>query len=250
MLTLSGVTVRYGARPALDDVSLELKQGVTGLLGLNGAGKSSLLHVASGVLRPSSGAARIDELDPYAATSRRAALGKIALVPQEFEFPRHLRLGEFMHYMAFLRGVPRSRRSAAVENAVAAVGLSDRCGDRLRALSGGMLRRALVAQAVLADPEVLLFDESTSGLDPEQRAQLRELVARLSISRCCVFASHIVEDIDFLADRVVVLHQGRIVHDGPRGALVEQHGSSRAADEQRGSALERAFLSAIEEARR
>ncbi len=193
----------------------------------------------AGVLPPDSGEVRVGGHDPYARTSRVAALQQIALIPQELEVPRHLRLREYLSYVAALRSVPRAERAAAVTRAAQAVSLEERLDQKLSTLSGGMIRRALIAQALLADASVLLFDESTSGLDPTQRSDVRRVIQRLAETRCCLLASHIIEDIQYLAQRVVVLHCGQVVFDGTPEEL-----EAGAEDEPsgRGSRMERAFV--------
>ena len=240
---MTDVAVRRGEVEALRGITLDVGAGVHGLLGVNGAGKSTLLHVLAGLLKPDRGTTLISESDPYKPTQRAAALSCVALVPQEFAFPRHLTLEQFLQYIGFLRRVPRHLRRAAVEQAAGAVGLESRLRSRLSTLSGGMLRRALLAQAVLGNPDILLLDEPTSGLDPEQRSAVREDVIRLSGSKCCIFASHIVEDIQYTSARVLVLHEGRLLFNGTPRALEEL--APGGDESQTASALESAFLQLI-----
>jgi ABC-type multidrug transport system ATPase subunit len=249
MLSLTGVTLGYRHVTVLRDVDITFGVGTTALLGVNGAGKTSLFRSACGVHRPSVGSVRVQGADPYARATRRAALGHVALIPQFLEFPRHLRLLDFLAYMAMIRAVPRRERKAACESALAQVGLADRRSARLGSLSGGMLKRASIAQALLTSPPILLCDEPTVGLDPEQRASIRELVKRLATDRCVVVASHIVEDASYLADRVVVLHDQGVAFDGrPQQLSARDAPGDFPDDDSVGSTLERAFLRIVREA--
>ncbi|MFI5425879.1 ATP-binding cassette domain-containing protein [Aeromicrobium sp. UC242_57] len=145
------------------------------------------MQIAAGVLRPDAGEVSVGGLDPYRGAERRDALGMVAFVPQEFDFPRRYTLQEFLFYMGWMRGVARLARRQRVLDAVESVNLGDRLGSRLSALSGGMLRRAAVAQALLARPKVLLLDEPTAGLDPVQRSEIVELVGRLGRDTSVLF---------------------------------------------------------------
>ncbi len=226
----NGLSHHYGAGArALDDISIELGAGVTGLVGVNGAGKSTLLRILSGGLRPSGGTVSVLGASPY-GSGRRAALTATALMPQELSIPRELRAHEVVAYIGWLRGLSSRRareRSAAV---LAAVGLADRADSRVSALSGGMMRRLALAQALVSDPPVLLLDEPTTGLDPEQRAAVRALIAELPEEHTIVMSSHVMEDIETLADRVLVLDEGRLLFDGTVSELVQQHGSASAEE--------------------
>ncbi len=240
LLTFSSLSISFGPTAVLDDLTLDLGVGITAVLGVNGAGKTTLLHTAAGALRPCEGAVRIGGDDPYARASRRRALSRVALIPQFLEFPRHLRVADYLDYMAMIRAVPAHDRARAGRQALVEVDLADRLRSRLGSLSGGMLKRLAIAQALLTTPRVLLCDEPTVGLDPEQRASVRELLKRLAADRCLVLTSHIVEDAVYLADRVVVLHARRIAYDGTVDDLVGRSGSPGA--EILGSDLEHAFL--------
>jgi ABC-2 type transport system ATP-binding protein len=242
VLSLSSISLAYRHRTVLDRVSLAFGVGTTALLGVNGAGKTTLLHAACGALRPSAGTVRIHGDDPYTRATRSQALARVALIPQFLDFPRHLKVSDFLHYMAMIRGVPPRERAAACRQALASVDLADRQRARLGTLSGGMLKRLSIAQALLTAPEVLLCDEPTVGLDPEQRATTRELLQQLAAERCLVIASHIVEDAHYLAQRVVVLHDQRVAYDGtPAGMLAPTRDDPQSS----GSDLEQAFRRVI-----
>ena len=226
MLVFEHVGYAYARRPALVDVSFRIGPGITGLLGVNGAGKSTALRLAVGELRPGSGTVEIT------AGAGRSAL--VGYCPQAVSLPRQLRVAEFLDYLAWLRKVPRRSRRTAVAQTLDWADLTDRRNDRLGSLSGGMLRRLTIAQAVMGEPGLLLLDEPTTGLDPEQRARIRALLARLPSEAAVLISSQIVEDIAALAATTLVLHEGRLVR---RIDAAEVTASGRS--------LEQLFLSSI-----
>ncbi len=237
---VSSLTHRYGDRAALDDVTFALARGVTGLVGANGAGKSTLLRIMAGGLRATGGTVSFsrdaDRLGDQAVPRRETAL-----MPQHLELPDSIRVQDFVAYVAWMRAVPRARRRTVVAEAVAAVGLSERARDRIGALSGGMRRRLLLAQALVADPRVLLLDEPTAGLDPEQRIAIRGLISDLAAERVVVVSSHLMEDVASIADHVLMLDEGRLVFHGTRTELGEL-GATAVPDESAVSVYEAAFL--------
>lgn len=210
---------RYDDRRVIDGISFSLRPGVTGLVGVNGAGKSTLLHVLATVLRPDEGEVRIAGVDlrRHAQAARR----HVALAPQVFVPPEDMRVGDFLTYMAWLRGIPRRERAAELTRALAIVDLLDRRRDRFRSLSGGMVQRANIAQALLGSPELILLDEPMDGLDPEQRVRIRQLVATIGRRTCVLLSSHVMDDIVPIADRVMMLDRGRIVFDDAPDRLRE-----------------------------
>ncbi|MFC5677831.1 ABC transporter ATP-binding protein [Aeromicrobium endophyticum] len=240
MLEVRSLSVERGREEILHDISFVAGAGALGLLGVNGAGKSTLLRSLAGLLPPRSGSVLIDGADVYEGRRRAAASRQVALVPQDFDFPGTFTVREFLCHMAWMRAVPRRSSAARVDAALEAVDLQRQAGRRLNTLSGGMARRAAIAQALLADPAVLLLDESTTGLDPVQRAEIRLLLRSLAASRCVVLASHIVEDIEQLATRVAVLHHGRLLFDGATADVAGPSG-----DPARAGGLEAGFISLI-----
>ncbi|MCZ4498097.1 MAG: transporter related protein [Marmoricola sp.] len=213
--TCAGLGHEYqSGSPVLQQIDLTLEPGITGLVGVNGAGKSTLLQILAGALRPSRGTVTVNGDDLY-GTGRRRALGKVALMPQDFRLPGDVRIRDALRYCGWLRGLGPAAAVVQADAALDAVGLLPRAGDRIRALSGGMVRRVALAQALLGDPGVLLLDEPTTGLDPEQRVVVRDLVADLALDRVVVVSSHLTEDLEQLSERIVVLDAGRVLHDGP-----------------------------------
>jgi len=238
MLELTGVTHQYGSLTALDDVTLSVTDGKVGLVGVNGAGKTTLLSVASGAVMPTSGLVAVNGSSPYDRPQRREALARIALMPQYLEVPSHLTAHEAVSYLTWMRGARWRDAVRAAHSALADVGLAQRANSKLRALSGGMARRVALAQAIALKPAVLLLDEPTTGLDPEQRRSVLDLVANLDAT--VVMSSHIIEDIATVCDTVVVLHDGRIKFHGTLAEL-----QALAAEPSSPRALEDAFVSLI-----
>ena len=204
MLAFDQVSYAYGHRPALTDVSFTIGPGITGLLGVNGAGKSTALRLAVGELRSDRGSVQVGEPGPDSPMV-------VGYCPQTVVLPQQLRVAEFLEYLAWLRKVPKGRRRPVVEEALEWADLGDRRRNRVGSLSGGMVRRLVIAQAVMGAPGLILLDEPTTGLDPEQRARIRALLARLPADVAVLLSSHIVEDIATLASSTLVLSEGRLV---------------------------------------
>ena len=219
-LELDGVGKRYGQRPALADVTLDLSGGVLGVLGPNGAGKTTLLRVAATVLAPDAGRVRLLGFSPSAGDGRLAIRRRLGYLPQEPGFHRSFTAFEFADYVAILKEqVDHAARHAEVRRVLALVGLDREAHRKIRALSGGMRRRLALALALLGDPDLLVLDEPTVGLDPEQRLRFRALVSRHAEDRTVLLSTHQTEDVAALCPRVVVLAEGRIRFDGTPAEL-------------------------------
>jgi len=215
-----GLGHRHGRVRALAGVDLELSEGVTGLLGPNGAGKSTLLRVLATLLVPSEGTVRVGDLNPTAAGDRLAVRRMLGYLPQEPGLYPSFTAFEFVDYVAALKELrdpaDRHRRVAA---ALEAVDLADCAGSRIRSLSGGVRRRIGLAQAIVADPALLLLDEPTAGLDPQQRGQFADLVRRIGRDTTVVLSTHLAEDVAAACNHVVVLLDGRVRFTGTPAAL-------------------------------
>ena len=211
---------RYGKSSALEAVDLDFGAGITGLLGPNGAGKTTLLRILATSLAPSSGELRVLGHDPGEAAGRLAIRRRLGYVPQEVGLYDNFTPFEFVDYVAILKEhVDRSARHDEVRRVLDDVDLGDVRSKKIRKLSGGMKRRVALAQALLGDPALLVLDEPTVGLDPEQRLRFRQLISRHAERRCVVLSTHMTEDVEALCDRVVALDQGRVVFDGTPATL-------------------------------
>ncbi|MEY8042856.1 ABC transporter ATP-binding protein [Saccharopolyspora cebuensis] len=207
----------YGSHRALDQVRLHLSTGVTALLGPNGAGKSTLLGLLSSSLRVQRGTIELAGLDPVRDARRyRRAIG---FLPQRFSVPGHLTCAEFLELTAWWREVAARDRRELVRGALRSVALEQRGSSTVRALSGGMQRRLGIAQALVNAPDVLLLDEPTVGLDPRQRAGLREVITELGRTRTVLVSTHLTEDVAALAHHIAILDRGRVVFRGAPAEL-------------------------------
>jgi ABC-2 type transport system ATP-binding protein len=222
-LTVADVQKRFARTQALDGVSFSMGDGVTGLLGPNGAGKTTLLRMLATVLSPDFGSIRMLGLDPSNAKDRTQIRRRLGYLPQEPGFQRGFTTFEFIDYVAILKEMagPKSRHDE-VRRVIDAVDLASVSGKRIRALSGGMRRRVALAAALLGDPALLVLDEPTAGLDPEQRLRFRELVSVAGENRAVVLSTHQTEDVAALCRDVVVLHEGRVLFQGAPAELAQR----------------------------
>jgi ABC-2 type transport system ATP-binding protein len=237
---ITGLTRRFRRTMAVAGVDLHAGPGVFGLLGPNGAGKTSLLRMMATAIPPTSGRLRLLGRDPGSYTPRREIRRKLGYLPQQLGYYPGFTVAEFAEYFALLKEVPAARIPAAVADAVDRVDLSDKASAKLRTLSGGMLRRVGIAQAIVNEPELLLLDEPTAGLDPEQRVAFRALLRDLGQRATVVVSTHLVEDVGAACTRVALMDQGKIVFAGTPDELTargEGHGTGDAPLERGYSAV-------------
>jgi ABC-2 type transport system ATP-binding protein len=208
---IQGVRKSYGGVVALADLDLELGPGITGLLGPNGAGKTTLIRILATLLAPSAGQVRVNGWRTASPADRVEIRRRLGYLPQDLGLYPRFTVFEFVDYLAILKELnDPADRHRRVRAALEAVELEDLAGRRIRTLSGGMRRRVGIAQAIVADPELLLLDEPTTGLDPEQRMRFRQLIAGLGAQRTVVLSTHLVEDVAAVCTAVVVLWEGQI----------------------------------------
>ena len=223
VISLRGVGRSFGATQALADVDLDLHAGVIGLLGPNGAGKTTLLRLLATALPPSRGKVRVLGRDVEVLAERTEIRRRLGYLPQEVGFPRGFTAFAFVDYIALLKEwADPAARHAEVRRVLDQVGLSDAATKRIRAMSGGQRRRVALAQALLGSPPVLVLDEPTTGVDPEQRVTLRTVLAELARTSIVVLSTHQTEDVAALCERVVVLDRGRVRYDGAVTDLVDR----------------------------
>jgi len=239
-----GLTRRFGRTEAVAGVDLCAGPGVLGLLGPNGAGKTSLLRMLATVIPPSSGRLQLLERDPRIHAERREIRRRLGYLPQNLGYYPGFTVIEFVEYFALLKEMAPARVPAAVAAAVERVDLGGKARARLRTLSGGMLRRVGIAQAIVNDPQLLLLDEPTAGLDPEQRIAFRALLRELGESATVLVSTHLVEDVGAACGRVALMESGRIVFHGTPAELVAR-GDQGAGD----APLERGYSAVLAEAR-
>jgi len=218
---LTGIGKRYGRHHALDSVDLDLSPGITGLLGPNGAGKTTLLRILATALAADQGQVQVFGHDPSTARGRVGIRRHLGYLPQEAGFPRGFTTFGFVDYLAILKEwTDRDTRHAEVRRVLADVDLGDLATKRVQALSGGQRRRVLVAQALIGHPQLLVLDEPTNGLDPAQRARLRDILSTAAQTATLVLSTHQTEDVAALCERVVVLDGGHIHFDGSVTELI------------------------------
>jgi ABC-2 type transport system ATP-binding protein len=237
------LTVRAGRHLAVNGLDLALGTGVHGLLGPNGAGKTTLMRALATVIKPAGGRLGLLGHEVTGRADLRAVRRGLGYLPQHFGFYPGFTVREFVEYMAWLKEMPKTVIPGAVQRAVERVGLADRADSRMKTLSGGMLRRAGIAQAIVNDPQVLLLDEPTVGLDPEQRLDFRELLRDIGLDSCVLVSTHLVEDVAVACTDVVLVNEGRLVWQGTAAQLARQEvaGSPGDSPTERGySALLRA----------
>src|SRR5207237_4561338 len=242
---IRGVTRRFGRNLAVAGVSLQAGPGVFGLLGPNGAGKTTLLRMLATVIPPTTGHVRLLGRDPGGYGPRREVRRRLGYLPQNLGYYPGFTVAEFVEYFALLKEMPAARVPAAVATAVERVDLGGRARAKLRTLSGGMLRRVGIAQAIVNEPELLLLDEPTAGLDPEQRVHFRALLRELGQRATVVVSTHLVEDVGAACTQVALMDQGRIVFNGTPGELTArgtEHGTGDAP-------LERGYTAVLAAAR-
>ncbi|NUT41121.1 MAG: ATP-binding cassette domain-containing protein [Thermoactinospora sp.] len=219
-VSATALTKRYGRKLVLDGLDLSFGRGVTGLLGPNGAGKTTLLRCLATTLAHDEGRIRALGLDPADRSDRLALRRRLGYLPQNPGFYPHFTVWELVEYMAILKELnDRRERHREVRRVLAEVELSDVSRQRVRKLSGGMRQRLALAQALLGEPELLILDEPTVGLDPSQRVRFRSLVSRLGAGRTVLLSTHQTEDVAALCERVAVMREGRVVFEGTPGEL-------------------------------
>lgn len=246
-MEVRGLTQEFGQTKILHRLDLKVSSGgVLGLLGPNGAGKTTLLRTLATIIKPSSGSLRLMDRNPADRTQRRDIRRRLGYLPQALAYYPSFTLSEFVEYFALLKEMPPKEIKPAVAWAIERVGLEDRSQSKLRTLSGGMLRRAGLAQAIVNKPALLLLDEPTAGLDPQQRLDFRQLLRELGAHSTVIVSTHLVEDVSAACTDVALINKGRLVFQGTPNEL------SRIGEEKSGvgdSPLERGYSSIIAEGR-
>ncbi len=212
-LQLQNLSKQYGDKCAVGNVSVSLKPGVYGLLGANGAGKTTLMRMICGVLKPTSGSITlngktIEELGETYYTH-------LGYMPQYFGFYPDFTAREFMLYMAAVKGLGKSKAKRRTEELLKMVNLSDVADKKIKSYSGGMKQRLGIAQAELGNPSILILDEPTAGLDPKERVRFRNLISDFAKEKIVILSTHIVSDVSYIADTILMMKQGQILLQEP-----------------------------------
>ena len=210
MLHVDRVSKQFKNKIAVDQVSFNLQKGVTGLLGANGAGKTTLMRMMAGVLEPTRGNVMADGIGA-SSEEYRALLGYL---PQNFGYYPDFSARKFLMYISALKGLDKKTAIRKTEEMLFLVGLSEVADKKMQTFSGGMKQRVGIAQALINDPKILILDEPTAGLDPMERARFRDFIGEIVKTNIVLFSTHIVSDLEQVADRVLMMRDGRLIHDG------------------------------------
>lgn len=208
----------YGKKQALSDIHLKIEEGMFGLLGKNGAGKTTLMKVLATLLEKQNGTVKICGIPVEHASEIRKITGYL---PQEFSMYPNMTVYEAMDYLGVLSGLTKAERKQRIPKLLEKVNLQDNYRTKVKALSGGMKRRLGIAQAILHEPKVLIVDEPTAGLDPEERVRFRNLLCEIAEDRIVILSTHIVGDIEVTCEKVAVLDNGKIIFQGTVSRLLE-----------------------------
>lgn len=209
----------YGRREALQDVNFTLQKGIYGLLGENGAGKSTLMRMMATVDFPTKGGIRYDGKDIFSMDEEYR--GVIGYMPQNYSVYPGFTARDFLEYMGVLKGVPKNRLESRINEVLEFVNLSDVAGKKVKTFSGGMKRRIGIAQAIINEPEILIFDEPTAGLDPTERIRFSNIISDMGKDKIVLLSTHIVSDIEAIANELVVLKKGNILKTGKVNEIVQ-----------------------------
>ena len=219
-LQLDRVTKQYGTKLAVDRMNLSMKAGVYGLLGANGAGKTTLMRLLCDILNPTSGEIRYDGQNIHVMGEEYRSL--LGYLPQNFGYYPEFTAEKFMLYMAALKGLNRSFAKNRTEELLRLVGLEKEHRKKIKTFSGGMKRRLGIAQAMLNEPEILILDEPTAGLDPKERVRFRNLISSFSKDKIVLLSTHIVSDVEYIADEIFLMKEGQILQEGTPEEITAQ----------------------------
>lgn len=211
-LTISNLTKEFGDVKAVDRVSYSLGNGVYGLLGVNGAGKTTLMRMLTTLIRPTSGEITWDGQDIFEMDGKYRKL--LGYLPQDFGYYPDFSIYDYLMYIATLKGIRPVAAKQRVKELLKQVGLVKARHKKMKTLSGGMKRRVGIAQAMLNDPRILILDEPTAGLDPSERIRFRNLISELSEDRIVLLSTHIVSDIEYIANEILLMQDGRLTMSG------------------------------------
>ena len=211
-LTILNLTKEFGAFRAVDNVSFTMKNGVYSLLGVNGAGKTTLMRMLTTLVRPTSGEILWDGQEVFGMDGQYRKL--LGYLPQDFGYYPDFSVNDYLTYIASIKGIRPAAAKQRVKELLKQVGLAKARNKKMKTLSGGMKRRAGIAQAMLNDPKILILDEPTAGLDPSERIRFRNLISELSEDRIVLLSTHIVSDVEYIANEILLMKDGRITMSG------------------------------------
>ena len=217
-LILDGLTKTFSSFPAVNNLSYTMDTGVYGLLGVNGASKTTLMRMLCTLLTPTSGTITWDGQDIFSLGSAYRNL--LGYLPQDFGYYPDFSVQDYLLYIASIKGLRPATARQRMQNLLEQVGLTQVRRQKMKKLSGGMKRRAGIAQAMLNDPKILILDEPTAGLDPKERIRFRNLISELAENRLVLLSTHIVSDVEYIADQILLMKDGSLVHHGTSQQLL------------------------------
>lgn len=218
-LKVENLTKNFGNFTAVNHLSLTMTSGVYGLLGVNGAGKTTLMRMLCTLLKPSEGSISYNGEDIFQLDADYRKL--LGYLPQDFGFYPEFTVQDYLLYIATIKGIKRAVAKKRVKELIAQVGLSKVANRKMKKLSGGMKRRAGIAQAMLNNPKILILDEPTAGLDPNERIRFRNLISELSEERLVLLSTHIVSDIEYIANEILLMKDGSLIRKGTSDELIQ-----------------------------
>ena len=219
-IVIKGLSKSYdGKKDALNSLDLVIPNGMFGILGRNGSGKSTLMNIIATILQPSKGTVTINGIEIKNSQKIRQMIGYL---PQDFDFYPNMKVSEVLYYLGFLSKINQTDFDKYVDLILRKVNLIDYKNKKVKSLSGGMKKRLGMAQAILHDPKVIIVDEPTAGLDPEERVRLRNLLSDLAENKIVIISTHIVSDIESTCNRIAILDKGSLVYKGDIPSLIQQ----------------------------
>ena len=216
-LVVDRLTKQYKNKIAVDRISFRFQEGVYGLLGANGAGKTTLMRMLCGILTPTGGEVSFDGMDVNTEEYR----GCLGYLPQDFGYYPNFTGWDFLLYMAALKGIGKKQAVRKAKELLEMVSLMDMAGKKIKTYSGGMKQRLGIAQALLNDPKIIILDEPTAGLDPKERVRFRNLIGELGKDSIVILSTHIVSDIEHIADMILMMKDGQLIFQGAREEITE-----------------------------
>ncbi|RUN61522.1 ABC transporter ATP-binding protein, partial [Staphylococcus epidermidis] len=219
-MVIKGLSKSYdGKKDALNSLDLVIPNGMFGILGRNGSGKSTLMNIIATILQPSKGTVTINGIEIKNSQKIRQMIGYL---PQDFDFYPNMKVSEVLYYLGFLSKINQKDFDKYVDLILRKVNLIDYKNKKVKSLSGGMKKRLGIAQAILHDPKVIIVDEPTAGLDPEERVRLRNLLSDLAENKIVIISTHIVSDIESTCNRIAILDKGSLVYKGDIPSLIQE----------------------------
>lgn len=219
-LEIKNLSKNYGRKQALNNLSVTLTEGIYGLLGSNGAGKSTTMNILTSNLKQTSGQIYFNGIDIRKIGNK--FYEKVGYMPQQQAFYPDFTVQQFMDYVSFLKGMKKTYAKERIDWSLKLVSLDDMRKKKIKGLSGGMKQRLLLAQAIVADPDIIILDEPTAGLDPKQRIAVRNIVSQIAMNKIVILSTHVVPDIEFIAKEVMLLDDGKLITKAPAEELINK----------------------------